>query len=317
MPAINMIMVIQIILAFIIIIILYIVTLVILNIDSIVVKTSSIVKPNETTVIMNGYASASYLGTKSFNTFNAFAPNYIKIGKSLNTNGGSQLSYQFWIKIEDPNVNVFDNLIILCKGDKNKYKIGLYDIDNKNLISKIPPDYVIVAPLIKFIDSYRHLRVQFNTANSPMTSIDINMSPNDVGQGRRNVLSLLPLNWYLFTFVLEDNFSYTNIAENGINFKFWVNDFLYQENGASDSPSLRNNTLKQNDGDLFLIPNSPSTGNFLKMGNIKYFNYALAEDNIKHTYQYGPPTFNAEEIEQRQIQPAYLTAFNKIDVFNY
>jgi hypothetical protein len=317
MVAMNMRMVVQILLALVIIIILYIVTLVILNIDSLITKHSTVVRPHETTVIVNGYAPVSYLGNKQYNTFNTFADNFKKIGKSVNTSGGSQFSYQFWIKIDDPNDSLFKNLVLLLKGDKRKYKIGLYDSETLQKSKTIPANYVITSPMIKFVDSYRHINVQFGTANSPVTSIDINMSPNNPGEGRRNLLSLLPLNWFMFTFVFEDNFSYMNGHENGINFKFWINDTPYQENTASDNPDLRYNTLKQNDGDLFILPNSPEGGNFMKMGNIKYFNYALDNGDIKSAYNQGPPTISAVEIEQGTPKPTYLTAYNKIDVFNY
>lgn len=317
LPAINTSMIVQILLALIVLIILYILTLVILNIDSLIVKDTSIVKPNEITTIIDGYAPISYLANKSFNTFNSFAPNYKKIGKSINGIGGAQFSYQFWIKIEDPNDSLFNDLVLLLKGDINKYRIGLYDMNTNKYKSELSSNYVITAPLIKFVDSYKHLNIQFNTTNNPMTSIDINMNPDNSGQGRRNVLSLLPLNWYLFTIVLIDNYSYSNDTENGINFKFWINDFLYQENSASDSPTLRNNTLKQNDGDLFILPNiKQQGGDFLKMGNIKYFNYALDSNDIISTFQAGHPRYSAVENVEKTTQPAYLTAFNRIDIYN-
>jgi hypothetical protein len=268
-------------------------------------------------MIISGYGPVTYLGNKSYNTFNSFADNYRKIGKSINTSGGAQFSYQFWIKIEDPSDDLFKNLTLLLKGDKRKYKIGLYDSDTLIKTTELKPDNVIACPLIKFKDSYRNINVQFGTANSPITSIDINMSPNNPGQGRRNLLSLLPINWYLLTFVFEDNFSYVSGNENGINFRFWVNDIIYQENTASDNPELRNNTLKQNDGDLFILPDPPQNGNFLKLGNIKYCNYALTANEIRSTYQGGQPTFLIEEVAQREQKPAYLSAMNKIDTFNY
>jgi len=315
--AMNMSMVVQIVLALVIVIILYIVTLVVLNIDAIVVKNSTKVKPHETTMIISGHAPVAYLGNKSYNTYNSFADNFKKIGKSVNTTGGSQFSYQFWLKIDDPNDKLFQDLVVLLKGDKRKYKIGLYNADTLKRELILPSSNVIACPLIKFNKSYRDITVQFGTANSPITSININMNPNDPGEGRRNLLSLLPLNWYLFTFVFEDNFSYVSGNENGINFKFWVNDIPYQENTASDNPELRNNTLKQNDGDLFILPNPPESGNFMKLGNIKYCNYALEGEEIKKTYQGGPPTTSAIERDQGTQKPTYLSAYNKIDIYNY
>jgi len=313
----NTSMIVQILLASVIVIVLYILTLVVLNIDSIVVTTSQKVKPHETTVILNGYAPVSYLSTQSYNTYNQYADNFIKIGKSVNTKGGAQFSYQFWINIIDPTDKSYKDLILLLKGDKRKYKIGLYDSQTFQKTITLPSKYAIVCPMISFVDSYRHLRVQFGTSKSPLTSIDINMDPNDTGDGRRNLLSLLPINWYLFTFIFEDNYDYQVGAENGINFKFYVNDIPYQENGASSNPELRGNMLRQNDGDLFLLPGASENGSFMNLGNIKYYNYAVSASDIKSTYQSGPPTKTAVNQNIPKQKPAYLSSYNKIDVYNY
>jgi hypothetical protein len=316
----------QILLALIIVIILYIVTIAILGLDSIVVSKNTNVFPQESTMIVNGYAPASYLIGRRYNTINMFSSNFMKIGRSVNTQGGAQFTYQFWIRIDDPNDKFFKDLVLLLKGDDRKYKMGVYDKDKLTLIKRIPEkqpgsmedqaDIMIRCPLIKFVDSYRRMRVQFNTANNPLTTIDINMDPNK-GIDRRNILSLLPLNWYLMTFVFQDNVSYTNMKENGINFQFWLNDIAYQENGANNMTGLKNNMLKQNDGDLFLFPtmNDMSSGAFMRIGNIAYYNYALPVDEIRRTYRAGPPTTSA--LEQKKDNPAYLSAFNKIDVYNY
>ena len=307
----------QIILSLVFVVILYIITLIILNVDAIVMTRSNVVKPQELTKVIDGHAPVTYLAHQTFNTSNPYTDNFKKIGKSINTIGGAQFTYQFWVKIEDPTDKLFKDLVVLLKGDERKYKLGLYDIATQKLQRNIRSDYMVTCPMISFVDSYRHLRVQFNTQNNPTTSIDINMTPNEPGMSRRNALSLLPNSWYLFTFMFEDNVSYTNVQENGINFKFWLNDFPYQENGASDTPKLRFNTLKQNDGDLVLFPNPPAQGNFMKIGNLNYYNYALSSEEIKATFRAGPPTKSAEVTYKKEDMPTYLTAFNKLDIYNY
>jgi hypothetical protein len=319
MSKMNMGTILQVILASIIVVIIYIITLVVLNIDSIVVKANNRVKPRETTVIVDGYAPVSSLAGRTYNTYNSLVDNFRKIGRSINSMGGSQFTYQFWLKIDDPNDDYFKNLVVLLKGDNRQYKVGLYDpVDGSKKVEN-PPDYVIACPLIKFVDSYRHLRVQFNTMNNPVTSVDINMNPGDNTQGRRNALSLLPLSWYMLTFVFEDNVSNQSFAENGINIKFWLNDFPYQEMGASTEPSLQTNTFKQNDGNLYLFPSVVQGNSFLKVGNLKYFNYSLTEQEIQRAYKAGPPTKASMETRGAggDSKPPYLSAYNKIDVYNY
>lgn len=338
--------VIQIIVALIVVLILYILTLAVLNIDSIVVNNSVKVLPKQQTQIILGYAPVNYLAGRSFNPINPLSDNFKKMGKSINTRGGAQFTYQFWIKIEDTsNEALFKDLILLLKGDNRKYQLAKYHIktsdadkNNYNLINVYDPEYLINCPMIKFGKSYRELKVYFNTSKGPATissavstnnansllpNVHIKMSPDDDLSSRRNVLSLLPLNWYLFTFVFEDNYSLQNGSENGIRFTYYINDFPYQISSASTDMFLRNNMLKQNDGNLFVLPNFTDSsgkgtgGQFMKMGNLNYFNYALDAKDVKKTFEKGPPTFNAMEQDTGAKVPNYLSAYNKIDVYNY
>jgi hypothetical protein len=336
--------VIQVVAAFAIIVVLYIITLVVLNIDSIIVNNSVKVEPMQRTQIINGYASASYLNTQFYNTINNFTDNFKRIGRSINTRGGAQYSYQFWIKIDDTQDDeYFKDLILLLKGDSRQFKLAKYQIptgsiNNYPLINTYDPEYLINCPMIKFGASYREIQVFFNTSKGPapitsavtqqkstgnslIPNITIQTSPTDDIASRRNLLSLLPLNWYLFTFVFEDNYSLQDGSENGIKFTFYLNDFPYQINTAATDMFLRNNMLKQNDGDLFLLPNlkqDPTKGiEPLKLGNITYYNYAVDDKAVSSVFKMGPPTYSAIPNDSNSKQPSFLSAYNRIDLGNY
>lgn len=314
---------IQIVVALMVIIALYIVTLAVLNVDSIVSGSLVTVKPKESSNVFDGYTTVSALYNKEFNTINQFANNFVKIPRSINTIGGAQFTYQFWVKINEADDTLFKNLPILVKGSKEKYRIGLYPVTSPNAkpsdkpSGQFGPDYYVRCPLIKFGDSWRHLVIQFNTSKSPMTQIDIKMNP-DGGGNRRNILSLLPMNWYLLTFILMDNYSSLDSSENGIKFQFYINDVPYQSNTASTEAALKNNHLKQNDGNLYIFP-KPITGggDFMNIGNLTYYNYALTSDQVRKVFSAGPPTKIAQLNRYETNQPAYLTAYNTLDVYNY
>jgi hypothetical protein len=322
---------IHVVLAIIFTIILYVITLVVLNIDSIVVNNSVQVLPKQKTQIINGYAPASYLSSQSFNTINPFTDNFKKVGKSINTRGGAQFTYQFWIKLDDVSSDdMFKDLILIMKGDNRKYNLAKYNKDTNHLINTYDAEYLINCPMIKFGASYRELQVFFNTSKGPIPitdglkpNITIHMTPEDDISTRRNVLSLLPLNWFLFTFVFEDNYSKENGSENGIKFTFYINDFPYLTNTASHDSFLRNNMLKQNDGNIYILPNLSSkitngtSPDILKMANINYFNYALESKDIARTYQSGPPTYSAVSVTSNEKKPGFLGSYNKIDIYNY
>ena len=310
--------VIQVIFGIVVVAILYVITLIVLNVDTIVSQKSVVVRPREMTTIIDGWANSSYLAKMSFNTINSFSDNFRKIGKSINTSGGSQFTYQFWMRIENTDNEAFRNQVILLKGDNRKYKTAFYDIDTRRLLTNDnSSDYMIKCPLIKFGNSYRELEVQINTNKNISYEIPIRSNSSADASMRQNVLSLLPLNWFLFTFVFEDNYSTLDSAENGIKFNFYLNDSPQHSVQASSDISLRNNFMKQNEGGLHILPTMNNANDFIKLANIRYYNYALSHKNIADVYARGPPSHSAVLTAKNKVKPAYISAYNKMDIYNY
>jgi hypothetical protein len=310
--------VVQVIFGIVVVAILYVITLIVLNVDAIVSQKSVVVRPREMTTIMDGWASSSYLAKMSFNTINAFSDNFRKIGKSINTSGGAQFTYQFWMRIENTDNEAFKDQVILLKGDNRKYKTAKYDMTTKKrLTNSDNSDYMIKCPLIKFGDSYKELKVQINTNKIVDYEIPIISTTSTDANIRQNVMSLLPLNWFLFTFVFEDNYSTLDSAENGIRFNFYLNDFPQHQIQASSDIQLRNNFLKQNEGDLHILPTMVNSNDFIKLANIRYYNYALTHKNVADVYARGPPSHSAVLTAKNKSKPDYLSAYNKMDIYNY
>ena len=335
----------QIIAALIIILILYIVTLYALNIDTIVSDPNNTsIKPKETTLIIDGYSGPAFFASDEYNTVNHLVSNYKKISKSVNQSGGVSLTYQFWLKVDEPNDEYFNNLIILLKGDKRAFNLAYYmkDGDSYSLKRKMPADAYIACPAIMFGDSYRQLKVRFNSNNDPYNEIVIDMNKDNDVSSRKNLLSLLPMTWALLTFVFEDNYSSLDNSANGIKFTFYVNDTPYWVESSSSStldtkinyydckekdkfsacrptstPIFKNDFLKQNDGNLYLFPNLSEPKEFMKIGNMRYFNYAISADEVKTTYMRGPPKHSATKKKDDSSTPSYISALNKIDMYNY
>ena len=311
--------VIQVIFGIVVVAILYVITLIVLNVDNIVAQKSVVVRPREMTSIIDGWANSSYLAKMSFNTINSFSDNFRKIGKSINTSGGTQFTYQFWMRIENTDNEAFRNQVILLKGDNRKYKTALYEIGETNplLTSDTSSDYMIKCPLIKFGNSYRELEVQINTNKNINYKIPIRSTSSADASVRQNVLSLLPLNWFLFTFVFEDNYSTLDSAENGIKFNFYLNDFPSHPVNASSDITLRKNFLKQNEGGLHILPTMNNSNDFIKLANIRYYNYALSHKEVAGVFARGPPSHSAVLVSKNKTKPAYLSAYNKMDIYNY
>lgn len=319
---------IQITVAIIVLLILYIITLAVLNVDSLVNRPSLELKQKEITTLVDGYATPAYYKDLHYNTINPFVRNYKRIARSANESTGASFTYQFWLKLDEPNNDILKNLVLLLKGDINKYNVGYYrnsdqSIGNANnfmLIKKLPADYYIACPMISFGDTYKELVVRFNTINDINKEIRISMDSEKEPSARKNLLSLLPINWTLLTFVFQDNFSFTENSENGIKFDLYINDTAYWPETSSVHPNiLGNDALYQNDGDIYFLPNMPSTSEFLKMGHIRYYNYAVTSAQVKTTFLNGPPSYPAskDNNDKRAPEPAFISALNKIDIYNY
>lgn len=276
------------------------------------------VRPKESTTIVKGYAPSARLANLAFNSNNAFdRENFRKMPRSVNTMGGAQFSYGFWIKLETTDDNAFKDRILLLKGDARRFKTATYDPETNRRLDQKPADYVVACPMISFGDSYRHFRIMLNTTAHPQTRIDVRTHAGaDAGLSRRNVLSLLPLKWHLLTFTFEDGVSPSTGHENGVRVRVWLDDFMIQESSATTHSLLHNSALRQNDGHLFVLPDAPAD-KLLQMGDVTYYNWALDASDVANAFRRGAPKQAMEVSPDAGKQaPPYLSAFNKIDIYN-
>lgn len=312
----------QVVVALVVLLILYIITLAVLNIDALVSTTTLQVKQREVTTLVDGYAGPSFLQEVNFNTVNPFVENYRRINRSMNLGGGAQFTYQLWLKVENTDPNLYKDLILFHKGDKKKFQVGYYAPSapaaaSYNLKVQLPADMWVACPQVRFGNSFSDIRVRFNTNNDVYNEIAMTMDSDGEPSSRKNLLSTLPVNWTLLTFVFEDNFSLYSNAENGVKFTFYVNDVPYWSESASSFPGFRNAALKQNDGNFYMLPNANAMSEFLKVGNMKYYNYALTQSDVQNVFVKGPPTHEAKATDSPATMPSYITSLNKIDVNNF
>lgn len=283
----------QILVAFLILLVLYFMTLFILQIDALVVYPTFIVKQREETTIFDKKLNSAELAKMNFNTIFPFKKNYKKITQSVGGMSGRQFTYQYWMKVNSTVQSDFQNLVILLKGDTNKFGASYYDINKLTKINFLTekPDYMIKAPLIRFTDGYRNLQVELNTTNHPNVKIPINLDGIDEDSKRKNLLSLLPTDWFMFTFVFEENYSVQDGTENGIRFTFYINDLPIQTTTGSTHPMLHNNALVMNDGELTVLPNFVENKNILSLANLKYYNYAKTEIDVRGDFNKSAKAF--------------------------
>jgi hypothetical protein len=289
--------------------IIYWLSLFALNRDKLVItnKYSDLHKPTSFPIV-NGYIDCVSGTNMVYNTFNNQSTNYINIPRSINRKGGAQFSYSFWLYLEDISPENIRNKIILCRGDVTEYPYRILE-KSSNKIIETGKSNIVKCPQIMFGSNYKELIVEFNTVdkfNEKMVIVN-NVSDTD-STIRRNLLSLTPNYWVLYTFVFEDNIQ-INDFENGISVRFYVNDTLYQIHKVRS-------TLKQNNGDITVLPDATKTG--IKSGRIcdvYYHNYALDDVKIKDIYTKGP-TKSVYSRNNDFGKPLYLAASNRIDQTN-
>lgn len=237
-------------------------------------------KKNEVKIIDGILNSSEKAGKVTNNTWNTTIPyqsNYLPITPSINTKGGAQFSYSFWLYIGNPSACL--NKTLFLKGDKVPYlyteTIHNYDEDKtvyKSSDEQLINDRAIFCPSFSFGDSELEFQIKFNTFHNINEQLYIQRIKSENNTFRNNLQGLFPKTWFNITITFEDNIP-INDFENGILVRFYINGHFYQlEKYAS--------TLKQNKGNFYIFPDNEIIPD-CKIADLSYFNYALSEEEVK------------------------------------
>jgi len=294
--------------------IIYIIGLYVIRSDQIV-NFKSMVPVEKTEVkILNGLLNSSEVAHNSaknkFNTTIPFIKNYLPIIPSLNTQGGAQFSYSFWIYIGDPIQAAKGRKTIFIKGDKKRYNYT--QTRNTNTVAKISEkkhDRAVFAPMLSFGGENLDLEIKFNTFHNMHETIHIRRIESENSLVRNNLQSLFSKIWFKITMVFEDNVP-INDFERGILVRIYLNDTLYQmEKFAS--------TLRQNRGDLILFPDGAIQD--FKIADFNYYNYALPDEEVRKKFTSMPDIDRTASSTNRKTQERHTfetVAQNHLDIYN-
>jgi hypothetical protein len=197
---------------------------------------------------------------EQYNTIDPSSPSYLPIRPSVNQNGGSEYSYNFWLYLDPvpgnkktnafstPNSNniqltdggiesllisgkdgytLSDNPVVLfMKGSTVMYNYNTLCNDGSN--NKIKTDVLIKAPLVKLEQGCDKLTVEFNTY----------ANPEGVVEGARNRCGETNTNWdYMNAYKIGIEGLATNIMYK----KYWfMVTIVIQDTLPSDPSSIRN-----------------------------------------------------------------------------
>lgn len=329
----------QIVVGIVVAIFIYLLSLWILRKDQLVSQTSSATASKQRVLILDGYAETTIVAGTQWSTVNPNAQNYVMLDRSYNRKGGAQFTYSIWVQIRD--TSSINGQTLFMRGDPSLYNwtktVGSNTPINVN-------DVLIKCPRVRFATSFdQGLVVEFNTLQDPQGgSIAITPNPDPIPVAsqapasltaydetmRKNLYNLIRDRWALLTFTFEDGVA-INEFENGIVFRFYLNDVLYKTQGVQG-------TLRQNVGDVYLLPaiqndpaivNNPNQKGYTAgqgpdaianttVGNLTYFNYALGLGQVKELFRQGPPKSPATFGVGPVGEPLMLSEYNKLDVYN-
>ena len=305
--------IVQVIIGFIFVFIIYILATLTVKADKLVIDNEKDLTLKRHVDIVNGYIDSN--NRIDINTSIPFATNYLPIKPSMNIKGGSQFTYQLWLFVD--NTESAAGKTIFIKGDPAFYNYKItenkYNIEKKtmeNYYTRQTVGQISKCPMLAFRSggdpSNIEFHMEFNTLHNMNETFDIVNIKSDNSVYRNNLLSIFAKQWFLVTIIFQDNMP-INDFENGIIVRFYLNDILYQQ-------QTYKSTLKQNEGDLVLFPDSNISG--CKLTSMRYYNHAVSDASIQSAYKNGPVIKPSTTFGSVKNNISYVSDKNKLDVFN-
>jgi len=266
-------------------------------------------------------------GEWKYNTKNKAHNNYVDMRPSYNQQGGAEYSYNFWLyvnrnKLEEDNVDKKD-IALFLKGETDYLYYNKY---NYNCSNKEGSDNIIIPtlltknPLVRINHNGSKLAVDYNNILSP-DSYQNNSTYKECGdftpknweEKNSNLLGVwnIPFDtkWFMVTIVIKEVSDRNNILSiNRALCKIYINGMIVfdeevetryggDENAYSATPKHNtspiyinpklNDKMKNENLNQFFDTNGLSNDNILKIGDLKYFNYAIDSEIISSIYGRG------------------------------
>jgi len=261
-----------------------------------------------------------------FSTVNKAHFRFLDITPSTNQQGGAEYSYNFWLYVDKEKIKASNqskqDIVLFFKGEKYTY---FNNDKNFNCSSTLSPtnsirglSIITKNPLVRINHDGSKLAIDYNNILSPDSyqhrsfNKDCDSKSGDWNDKNSNLLGVYDINfdsrWYMVTIVMKEISDNNNILSNNrAECKIYINGYevfnkkvetIYEN--ASHSA-----TYKNNNSPFYINPkfnganNSPENENpffntagftdlnTLKIGDIKYFNYAINKDVIAGLLQKG------------------------------
>jgi len=285
------------------------------------IKGSNTLK-KETTVF-NGIIDFNTTYDLSSNTFDKSADDYLDISPSINQQGGAEYSYNFWLFVDKSKLTGNKDHVLVLKGNKDAVidtKQSLNCSDNKTIMIK--------NPLIRLNATGDGIAVEYNNIMTIDSYQDINLISDcdtvDQTQWRKKNANLLGVydlefdkKWFMITIVMKEVSAPDNILfNNRASSKIYVNGILISNKNVETkyNDKIYSATFKNNNAPLYINPandiySAKPDKEIIKMADLKYYNYALTDDEVNKIYNNGftkapyIPALNAKKLMTSNKNP--------------
>jgi len=269
------------------------------------------------TDILNGVFDLGIGQEIKFNTVNKAHDRYVNINASTNQQGGAEYSYNFWLYVDKEKIKKNNpkekDIVLFFKGEKELYHNNdeNYNCSEKKLLinnivltknplvrinfdaSKLVVDYNNIYS----VDSYQH-RSRYDNCSILDTASTWN-------EKNSNMLGVYDINfdrkWYMVTVVIKEIAEHNNVLSNNrAECKIYINGYTVFNSKVETkyAKSIYSATSKNNKSPFYINPSfsdnkqldddvrnnffntSEIKADALKIGDVKYFNYAIDDDIV-------------------------------------
>ena len=278
----------------------------------------------ETTIISGVYDFSN--SEVKYNTGDKTETNFKNIKPSVNQEGGAEYSYNFWLNIDQDEMNKMNrsdkkDVILFLKGEKNLYYNNKTNYNCANVNTPKNPIIITKNPLVRLsgdgrkiaieynniynTDSYQH-GSEYNICSTSQSTLTTNWNKRN-----KNMLGIWDIEfnnkWFMITIVMKEVADSNNVlAYNRASCKMYVNGvkLLDKKVETKYTNQIYSATFKNNSSPLYINPvftedivkaannpyNTINKTNVLRMADVKYYNYAINDDIITALYSKGVNT---------------------------
>lgn len=279
-----------------------------------------------------------------YNTSDPTKLNFKDIKPSINQEGGAEYSYNFWLNVDQEELNNINSsaskdIILFFKGEKNMYYNNMTNFNCANILTTNNPVILTKNPLVRLSGDGKRIAVEYNNIHnsdsyqhgSKYSSCSYVNSPTVWNNRNKNILGIYDIEfnnkWFMVTIVMKEVADTNNILSlNRASCKLYMNGvkLLDKKVETKYSGGRYSATFKNNPSHFYINPNigtefikkdlnpynKVTVETALRMADVKYYNYAINDDMITSLYNKG---FNMEVAVTTTIDNK-LSKYNLVSV---